>query len=827
MLMNQIENRKPLNLKLLRNFTDTTICNNGYTLYFILEGNVLMTYNSSQYVFQKNDLGVCNPKDFYTITALKTDCHILLMEISSSFIETYFKNREQLHFKECHLSSAMDNAVYISLCKEIAQIIYHFYHESNTASLHMISAISNIIAILTENFGEFISTSVQNTDVYTSERILYIQNYIEENYASKISLTDISKEVGLHPNYFSTFFRRNFDDTFINYVNHYRILKSIPDLLHNYSSITEIANNCGFNDCKIYSQLFRKYMNMTPSTFRKKYFSEFVFTDVMTLSSSLMEVNGNECFEFFQQFIYPEKKSEEVTQKFISNSSNLTEIKRPLLVNQQLKINYIGIAYNCLQSKTQELIRNAKKELQFDYLRIMDIFSDNLNVYSENAKGEPLYNWHYLDLIFDFLTSIRVKPIIEIGFTPKELSTDATIHKWPSNTSPPKSYKKWSDLVTNFIEHCIQRYSLQEVESWYFDFWENANLEVAESYWSGTKEDFFELYKVTYNAIKQCSPKISFGTPAFSTPGGLGWYRDFLGYCQKNGLFPDYVALHTYNYSDMVEYEKNTYSLKDMWTASELKFSYDKDLPLKTVLAIKDLCEQHHFHQLPLIVVSWNLSFFSHDLTRDTCFMAPYIIYTMLQLLPHCKGVSYWALYDTNFGLFLDNKLFNGHPSMIDLFDIKKPAYYALKLYRRLSEHIVEYDNYHILTKSADGFQLLLFNFKFYNDIFSKRPNLQQSYKSRKRYYETPEKIIYQHSIAIPSGSYKIRKTKLDEKHGSSYDTWLALGGDEVLDEESCNYIRNISVPHISVSTVEIAETLLIDTEIPEYGVILYEITKC
>jgi xylan 1,4-beta-xylosidase len=124
------------------------------------------------------------------------------------------------------------------------------------------------------------------------------------------------------------------------------------------------------------------------------------------------------------------------------------------------------------------------------------------NAYTEDASGNPVYYWNIVDSIFDTYIQRGMKPLAQIGFMPKDLSVkpEPYQHDWqpgrPYNNIytgwayPPKDYKKWGELVYQWVKHCIDRYGKKEVESWYWEVWNEPNI----GYWKGTPAEFFKLY---------------------------------------------------------------------------------------------------------------------------------------------------------------------------------------------------------------------------------------------------------------------------------------------------------------------------------------------
>ena len=163
------------------------------------------------------------------------------------------------------------------------------------------------------------------------------------------------------------------------------------------------------------------------------------------------------------------------------------------------------------------------------------------NAYTEDANGKPIYNWRLVDSIFDTYVKRGMKPFAQIGFMPEAMSTkpDPYKHSWtPGGKSsiatgwayPPKDYNKWAELVYQWVKHSVDRYGKTEVESWYWELWNEPNIE----YWKGTPEEFFKLYDYTVDAVKRALPTAKIGGADVAGTGGRGgtkFLTDFLTHC--------------------------------------------------------------------------------------------------------------------------------------------------------------------------------------------------------------------------------------------------------------------------------------------------------
>jgi xylan 1,4-beta-xylosidase len=181
------------------------------------------------------------------------------------------------------------------------------------------------------------------------------------------------------------------------------------------------------------------------------------------------------------------------------------------------------------------------------------------NAYTEDEKGNPVYDWTIVDRIFDTYLERGVKPYVQIGFMPKALSIrpEPYQHKWTPEAKydeiytgwayPPKDYKKWGNLAYEWARHCIAKYGRAEVEQWYWQTWNEANI----GYWRGTPEEFRKLHDYAVDGVRRALPTAKVGGPDTAGHGGQ-WMRDFLDHQLRGRNFVtgevgtpiDFVSFH-------------------------------------------------------------------------------------------------------------------------------------------------------------------------------------------------------------------------------------------------------------------------------------------
>ena len=180
------------------------------------------------------------------------------------------------------------------------------------------------------------------------------------------------------------------------------------------------------------------------------------------------------------------------------------------------------------------------------------------NAYTEDANGQPVYDWTIVDRIFDTYEQVHAKPFVEIGFMPRALSSNPepyTLH-WPQQDGkgwsyPPKDYARWAELVRQWVLHSVARYGKAEVESWSWELWNEPDI----SYWRGTPQEYDKLYDYTADAIKRALPATHVGGPGSTgpaSPKAADFLKQFLEHCAsgtnavtgKRGAPLDFISYH-------------------------------------------------------------------------------------------------------------------------------------------------------------------------------------------------------------------------------------------------------------------------------------------
>jgi len=187
-------------------------------------------------------------------------------------------------------------------------------------------------------------------------------------------------------------------------------------------------------------------------------------------------------------------------------------------------------------------LREVKKVTEFSYVRFHNILHDEVGVYDEDEQGHPVYNFAYVDQIYDGLLKNGVRPFVEISFMPKKLALRQDVHPfwYKQIVAPPKDYAKWDDLIRAFAQHLVDRYGLDEVAQWYFEVW---NEPTSTSGVAIPSKPLISSYMTTPRGAESGEPAAARGRPASSS---AHWVDSFIQHAAAENVPTDFISSHSY-----------------------------------------------------------------------------------------------------------------------------------------------------------------------------------------------------------------------------------------------------------------------------------------
>lgn len=341
-----------------------------------------------------------------------------------------------------------------------------------------------------------------------------------------------------------------------------------------------------------------------------------------------------------------------------------------------------GRAAEGVRADWQEQLRLCQQEIGFRTLRFHGIFHDEMGVYTEDKAGHPIYNWQYVDALYDSLLKLGIRPFVELGFTPKALaSSDKTVFWWAANVSLPKDWERWENFVTAFVTHLTERYGRDEVRQWNFEIWNEPDVGAFLSLPPGANREaeYFNLYERTARAVKKVDVKYRVGGPACSSPKPM--IKNLIDYCDKTGAPLDFITFHVYGLAGQDGGFDEVGSKRYFIQTDPLNLSGTVGAGVRRVA-------QSSRPQLPIYVTEWNTSYAKHDPVHDSYYNAAYTLGQIkrTEKYPGLAAMSRWTFTDIFEEDGVPNAPFYGGFGLLTVQGIKKPAYFAYKFMSSLGE---------------------------------------------------------------------------------------------------------------------------------------------
>jgi xylan 1,4-beta-xylosidase len=404
------------------------------------------------------------------------------------------------------------------------------------------------------------------------------------------------------------------------------------------------------------------------------------------------------------------------------------------------------------------------------------------------------YNYTYIDRIFDSYLRLHIRPYLELGFMPGQLASGTqTIFYWKGNTTPPKDYRKWTDMVIALLKHLKGRYG-EEVTGWPIEVWNEPNLP---GFWyKADMEEYFKLFKETFNAIKAYDSRFKVGGPAICGVKDAEWTQAFLEFCRKEGLRPDMITRHHYTVEFPERIGHCDYSkLED----SEMRFAN-----LQSTRDIVDSFEE--YKGMPIHLTEFSTSYTPKGVIHDTNINAAYLARQLSRLGDVNEAYSYWTFGDVFEEQGVPDSLFHGGFGMVAAGNIPKPTFWTFYFYKQLKlfgQDCVYRDDDAVLVKGDAGYAGILWNID--GDEVT-------------REIELP---------AAEDGEYTLITQTVDETCCNPLKLWHDLGEPAYPTKNETELIKSGAQPAVNSSIIKAeGKKIKLSIVIRRNGVVYYTIRK-
>ncbi len=464
------------------------------------------------------------------------------------------------------------------------------------------------------------------------------------------------------------------------------------------------------------------------------------------------------------------------------------------------------------------------------------------NAYTEDEQGNPVYDWTIIDRIFDAYVERGMKPLVEIGFMPEALSVspDPYRHHWKPGdpygdiytgwAHPPKDYEKWAGLVFQWVNHSVERYGAEEVETWYWELWNEPNI----GYWQGSAEEYLKLYDYTADAVKRALPGARMGGPHSTGPAhpdAARFLRAFLEHCLegrnyltgKKGAPLDFIAFHAKGSPKFVEGHIRMnlgVQMRDISSGFEIVASYPRLKPLPIIIGESD----------PEGCAACPMTHYSHNGYRNGTMYSSYTAAAFARKLDlaayygvNFRGAVTWAFE------FEDQPWFNGFRDLATN-GVDKPVLNVFRMLGMMQGRRLEvsgdlaYDYLDIYEGSVRG----------------ERPDIS-ALASREgntacilvwNYHDddlpAPASKVELSIAGLPAGKVLVHHYRVDRDHSNSYERWKGMGSPQQPNEEEYELLEQAGQLQMAGSPFHMnteAGEAIIRVELPRQAVSLFRLT--
>ena len=442
----------------------------------------------------------------------------------------------------------------------------------------------------------------------------------------------------------------------------------------------------------------------------------------------------------------------------------------------------VGADYAGTLSRADSLaqLKTAVDELGFRYVRFHAIFHDDLGTVKV-VDGRTVYNWTKLDALLDALLARRIRPFVELGFTPDALATSKqTIFYWKGNTSHPEP-RAWAALVDAFVRHARARYGQAEVRRWFFEVWNEPNLD---GFWEKADQKvYFDLYESSARTIKAIDPRLRVGGPATA---GAAWVPELLKLTETRRIPIDFVTTHTYGVDGGFLDEKGE---------DDNKLSTNPDSVVADVRKVRAQIDATRYRGLPLYFTEWSASYNPRDPVHDSYISGPFILSKLRATRGIAQGMSYWTYSDLFEEAGPPPTPFHGGFGLMNREGIRKPAWFAYKYLHALTGREVETGDPEALAATQGGStNVLLWAWRQPTQTVSNRPFFTRVLPAQT---DKPAELRF---AGVRPGRYHVTVRRVGFKSNDAYTRYLEMASPKKLEAAQIAELQRLTrdIPEVN-----------------------------
>lgn len=422
----------------------------------------------------------------------------------------------------------------------------------------------------------------------------------------------------------------------------------------------------------------------------------------------------------------------------------------------------------------------VQKEIGFSYIRGHGLFSKYMAIfrgYEEDGVQIDEYNFTYLDMVMDSYKELNIKPLLELGFMPDDMASgDQKVFFWGGNVTPPAGYDRWANLVKATLSHLIERYGREEVLTWPVEVWNEPNLPV---FWKDADmEEYFKLYEVTANAVKETDSSFRVGGPAICGVDDERWLRSFLENVRDKKLPLDFISRH--HYTSYNPERSGHYSFIEL---------HEPEDAFRWLERSRDIVDSFdEFRGMEIFITEFNTSYVPNAPIHDTTLNAAYVSHMLSKLGDKHESYSYWTFGDIFEEWGVQFTPFAGGFGLVADGCIPKPTFWTFAFYSKLMGDCVMKNDDGVIVKTDKGtLRGVLQNPDLHNNKEDKEVKISLS--------------------GLEDGEYMITEKIVNDDFGNPLKTWHEMGEPSSLTKEQNELLKEIARPGVFTRNITVKDS--------------------
>lgn len=746
------------------------------TCLLVVKGQLSLQTNTKQLTLKSGDFFFINMNEQVRIEPVdKESTKVFKLSISNIYLLRHYEDFLTSQFN-CHsLLTDPDDLNFVAQMKHhLVQLILNFFSGEKSKYLKSTIHLQELLLILIERF----KVSIFNAKTFQyNEKLNAVFEYIHSHYREPITLGDVARECFMSTSSLSRLFQEHTGIKFNRYVNQLRIQMSLNDLLYTQDSVDQIASNYGFSNSKTYRTQFSRFFEESPTEYKRNFYKKETTIVEKKAAIELEELVSNDDLELLQKFM--EVKTEEVSvteSKTQKATLQIESVQNRPLVHSDVIIHINSLEDLFLEEVKKQII-TIKEEIGCHYIGIQNLFKVAPSSYTvfEQTKLSLFSPFSRFDTVVDFIRSNHFGVYYQLNLKDYDQITSF--------------YNKDHQEFFKYIEYMTRN-----------EFLPNWRISIQFERWEVAKS--VKAFKELRGKIKKINDCIQVGV---GLPTGYPNYS--FNDAEEEMLFREEIL----NIAEFVSYKSEpNYTVKDP-DLSKYELFASKDVQkMKNTLTSWGV-------DLPFILTEWNTLTGSTRYTNSYFFRAALIVHDLQKL----------DLLVDSYGFWLNTYLFEGNHCNIDsvkydglevfhYYNCRRPVFFALSLYKRLKGQVVATGDHFILTTVNGHYQLLTWNAQYIS------PNLA----TNECYLKSKVLELEIHSSTVPNGLYQIKKFTLSKEHGAVAYSYNRFSSQQILDEESHQYLSRISHPKMNVFDKQFTNGLHMSCYLEANNICLYEFLK-